>query len=72
MTSKTRCGAPNPPAPAPLCCQPEGLAFEELEHSVLQQALSASQGNRAQAAKLLKMSYKAFLYRLQKHGIGDH
>ncbi|MEM9531518.1 MAG: sigma-54 dependent transcriptional regulator [Pseudomonadota bacterium] len=63
---------PEPAGAGAFVLPPQGLAFEALEHSVLQQALSASQGNRAQAAKLLKMSYKAFLYRLQKHGIDDH
>jgi two-component system NtrC family response regulator len=48
---------------------PGGIAWESLERSVLEQALTASNGNRTQAAKLLNLPYKAFLYRLEKHEI---
>jgi len=48
---------------------PEGLAFEMLEKSCLQQALQRSDGNKAQAARLLQLPYKAFLYRLEKFGL---
>jgi len=47
---------------------PGGLNWEELEADLLRQALAATQGNRTQAARLLGLSYKAFLYRLDKHG----
>jgi DNA-binding NtrC family response regulator len=46
-----------------------GINFEQLEKSCLQQALQHSQGNRAQAARLLELPYKAFLYRLEKFGL---
>lgn len=46
-----------------------GLCFEALERDCLQQALQYCQGNRAQAARLLQLSYKAFLYRLEKFGL---
>ncbi|MFT7680348.1 MAG: DNA-binding NtrC family response regulator [Planctomycetota bacterium] len=46
-----------------------GLAWEEHEREVLRQALDMARGNRTQAAKLLGMPYKAFLYRLDKHGL---
>ncbi len=46
-----------------------GINFEQLEKSCLQQALQQSQGNRAQAARLLELPYKAFLYRLEKFGL---
>ncbi len=47
----------------------KGIDWEAHEKQVLQQALELSQNNRTQAAKLLAMSYKAFLYRLEKHQI---
>jgi two-component system NtrC family response regulator len=48
---------------------PGGLSFEELERDLLAQALQLSAGNRARAARLLGLPYKAFLYRLEKHGL---
>jgi len=47
----------------------EGLDFEALEKELLQKALSKSGGVASKAARLLGMSYKAFLYRLEKFGI---
>jgi two-component system NtrC family response regulator len=44
-----------------------GLSWEAHERACLQQALELAGGNRARAARLLDMSYKAFLYRLEKH-----
>ena len=49
---------------------PGGLSFEELERQLLAQALQQAGGNRARAARLLGLAYKAFLYRLEKHGLG--
>ncbi|HXT22932.1 MAG TPA: sigma-54 dependent transcriptional regulator, partial [Thermoanaerobaculia bacterium] len=49
---------------------PGGLSFEELERDLLAQALQLTAGNRARAARLLGLPYKAFLYRLEKHGLG--
>jgi len=49
----------------------EGLAWEAMEESLLQQALERSAGNRAAAARLLGLSYKAFLYRLEKYELDD-
>ena len=48
---------------------PEGLSWEAHEHSCLHQALERASGNRAQAARLLGLPYKAFLYRLEKYGL---
>ena len=45
----------------------EGLNWQQHECDCLLQALSRSNGNRAQAAKLLQLPYKAFLYRLEKY-----
>ncbi len=44
-----------------------GIQWNELERDVLTQALKHADGNRTQAARLLGLGYKAFLYRLQKH-----
>lgn len=48
---------------------PEGLNWEGHEKACLQQAIEMTRGNRSRAAKLLSMPYKAFLYRLEKHGL---
>lgn len=48
---------------------PGGISWEEHERSCLRQALELSGGNRARAARLLDLPYKAFLYRLEKHGL---
>ncbi len=37
----------------------------------LQQALQLAQGNKTKAARLLQLSYKAFLYRLEKYQLAD-
>lgn len=48
---------------------PQGINWEEHEKDCLLQALSHCNNNRTQAAKLLNLGYKAFLYRLEKHQI---
>ena len=48
----------------------EGLNWQQHERDCLLQALSRSNGNRARAAKLLQLPYKAFLYRLEKYQLG--
>ena len=45
-----------------------GLDWEAMEADLIRQALERAGGNRAAAAKLLGLGYKAFLYRLEKHG----
>ncbi len=47
----------------------QGLNWESHEKECLLQALSHSNNNRTQAAKLLGLGYKAFLYRLDKYNI---
>lgn len=44
----------------------ESFNWEKFERYCLAQALKVNQGNRTKAAKHLQMSYKAFLYRLEK------
>ena len=46
-----------------------GFNWEHFERYCLAQVLEKHQGNRTQSAKYLKMSYKAFLYRLEKYRI---
>ena len=48
---------------------PEGLSWDAHEREFLRQALEHTRGNRTRAAALLDMPYKAFLYRLEKHGL---
>ena len=49
----------------------EGLSWDALESSLLSQAMERTGSNRTRAAKLLGLPYKAFLYRLEKHGLGE-
>ncbi len=44
-----------------------GIEWEAHERDLLRQALERSQYNRSQAARLLGLPYKAFLYRLEKY-----
>lgn len=46
-----------------------GIDWENHEKDCLLQALGHCNNNRTQAAKLLNLGYKAFLYRLEKYGI---
>jgi len=47
----------------------EGLSWEELERDLVRQALELAHGNRTQAAKLLRLPYRTFLYRLERLGL---
>lgn len=49
----------------------QGLDWDAHERSLLAQAIELAQGNRARAARLLNLPYKAFLYRIEKHGLAD-
>ncbi|MCB2180858.1 MAG: sigma-54 dependent transcriptional regulator [Desulfobulbaceae bacterium] len=48
---------------------PEGLSLEEVEKGLIQKALTMSQGNRSEAARLLKIPRHVLIYRLEKFGI---
>lgn len=56
----------------PFVLPPEGVSLEELEKSLLQQAMEQTGGNQSKAAKRLGLSRHAFLYRLEKYGINPH
>jgi two-component system NtrC family response regulator len=45
---------------------PAGVSWEEHERDALRQAMDYARGNRTRAARLLGLSYKAFLYRWEK------
>ncbi len=45
-----------------------GLQLDNLEASLIHQALEMTQGNRSKSAKLLGLSRDTLLYRMQKHG----
>jgi len=47
----------------------EGFSWEAHERDCLTQALAMADNNRAKAARLLELPYKAFLYRLEKYGL---
>ncbi|MGI2260340.1 sigma-54-dependent transcriptional regulator [Shewanella sp. GXUN23E] len=52
------------------CCLPDsGVNWDEFEKQCLQQAMLRHDNNRTRAARWLGMSYKAFLYRLEKHAL---
>ena len=52
---------------------PEGLDLDELmnqlEKNLLLKALEETQGRKNKAADLLRISFRSFRYRLEKHGI---
>ncbi|RJR20049.1 MAG: sigma-54-dependent Fis family transcriptional regulator [Nitrospiraceae bacterium] len=48
---------------------PEGLDLEKMENELIRKAMERAGGVATKAAKLLGMSYKAFLYRLEKSNI---
>jgi DNA-binding NtrC family response regulator len=45
-----------------------GLHLDNLEASLIQQALDMTQGNRSKSARLLGLTRDTLLYRMQKHG----
>jgi len=47
----------------------EGIAIEEVEKSLIKQALDITNGNQSKAAKLLSLSRDALRYRMQKFGL---
>jgi transcriptional regulator with PAS, ATPase and Fis domain len=47
----------------------QGLRMEELEVSLIEQALSKTAGNRSRAARLLGLTRDTLLYRMKKYEI---
>jgi two-component system NtrC family response regulator len=60
---------PAEPLECPFRLPAEGIVWDQTEAGLLRQAMDRADGNRAAAARLLGLSYKAFLYRLEKHGM---
>jgi len=48
---------------------PTGVSLEEVERSLVLQAIELSHGNQTHAAQLLQISRDALRYRLQKYGL---
>jgi DNA-binding NtrC family response regulator len=51
---------------------PEGMDMEKMETELIHKAMERAGGVATKAAKLLGMSYKAFLYRLEKSTLDGH
>jgi len=47
----------------------EGVSLEDVEKSLIQQALEKASYNRTKAAKLLNITYDTFRYQLKKYGL---
>lgn len=69
ITGADLANEPSAPSPrsAAYVLPDDGLNWEAHERDCLQQALERCQYNRSQAARLLGLPYKAFLYRLEKY-----
>ena len=48
----------------------QGVQLDQLEHSLIQQALDKTDGNRSQAARLLGLTRDTLLYRMKKYAVG--
>ncbi len=53
----------------PLALPPDGIDLEDLERSLIAQALAAARGNKTRAAHLLRLTRDTLRYRLEKYGI---
>ena len=60
-------------APAPVELPEEGIDLEalldDLESRYVQHALDRTRGVQTKAAELLRMTFRQFRYKLQKHGL---
>jgi transcriptional regulator with GAF, ATPase, and Fis domain len=54
---------------APIGLPPEGVNLEELERSLVGQALARSHGNQTRAAALLGLNRDQIRYRIEKFGL---
>ena len=63
--------APAQPAICPAIPEipPEGISLEEVEKGLVKKALAMSNGNRSEAARLLKIPRHVLIYRLEKFGL---
>ena len=76
-TTSTAASAPTPGGKAAADSSVGGLkslarnAKDEAEAEAIPQALEQTNWNRKQAAALLKISYKALLYKIRQYGIAE-
>lgn len=56
-------------APTPDWLPPEGINLEQLEQTLIRQALEQAHGNKSRAAELLGLTRHTLLYRMEKYGI---
>jgi two-component system NtrC family response regulator len=62
---------PTPNASLVLDIPEEGISLEGVERELLLRALEKAGGNQTKAARYLDISRRTFIYRMEKHGIGD-
>ena len=55
--------------PTPDLLPPEGINLEQLEQTLIRQALEQAHGNKSRAAELLGLTRHTLLYRMEKYGI---
>lgn len=63
--------APVMPAETFFLLPENGIDFEEMEKSLISQALQKAKWNKTRAAKLLNLSPPTFSYRLEKYGLNE-
>lgn len=73
LRGRLRATLSSQPLLGPISLPEEGLDLEELlggvRRSLMRQALEHAEGNQKEAARLLRMSYRAFRYHAQKLGL---
>lgn len=68
LPSEFNASQANSPSLSQFTLPASGLHLENLEASLIQQALDMTKGNRSKSARLLGLSRDTLLYRMQKHG----
>lgn len=64
-----RGGRPESADGSPLALPPDGISLDDLERDLIRQALVRTRHNKAQAAKLLGLTYDALRYQVKKFGL---
>jgi two-component system NtrC family response regulator len=59
----------SPPSLIDMDIPDDGISLEEVERHLIEKALNKSNGNRSEAARLLKIPRHVLIYRLEKYGI---
>ena len=80
LTDGAQLGVEQLPALAPPTIRPDGASpldlsvkrrTEELERTLIKEALDRTRGNRTRAAKVLDLSHRALLYKIRDYGLGE-